>query len=1287
MLRRLLTRSLPILLLVALRSTCPAQDPEVLSNGGFEAGDNGLPVDWEILGQGELTGEARSGDAAFRLIRPIDADVPETGLNRAWSPGSGAQGAMLEPLRGAVTFWYRVVRADEDALMRFNVIPMTDEPFEDLTASRAYFDVPRSHVDDGQWHHGVVAYDFRAYPGVRWVQVSPRLTGGGAELILDDIEWAERLGPYLAIDQIDVLEGRRILRVRVSNLGDEPCALGDMTLDLPPGVEADPLNEAPAPTDLLPGQRFRRHWRIEGPIEHGAAVTVSLPPLTEGASPIKETIHLEARVIAYSLMVDPPVVEPGQEATVTLGAMNYGPASSGPLSLELTLPDALELVGPLPEAGPVEQGEWATHGLRVRALTPTPSATIQGVARIGDEEWPVAGSVVIAPAPGPDAVTVQSGDLRLLVAQSPWGAGPVRIEARSEGEWRPVGWLPHLGRVTTVDPDGVDETVVLCGRAEAMPGGVSFSGSTADSSGALWQSDVSIAMTSTPGLVSLSYRVRCDRDRSVRSFEGPALRISAQGDEGLLPGVEWVEGEDETSSNRDLALSLPDRLRYVPDGYDLTMPLVAVRGGEVTTALLWDIHQRWDQSHDKPAVYFSRPGYLAGSHDAAMGLFAPSVGEGWLDENQVQAEAPYPLEAGRSLRLDASLLVRTESTSVLDAVDVWLDRYGLPEPGTPPRGDWVSEVEFSARAYMESLYDEEEGDWWQTVGGGHLLSQKTPASPHFAWDLERAARITNDPARAEVYREWAARVTDTAGYPPQGFDGGLEYSNGSEWLSILAGAAKAALASQREDGSWGYPADREGEGVFADTDYWELGDLGGSELGTNARNALDLLRYARVTGDERAYEAGIRALEYMDRFTVPRAGQVWEVPAHVPDIIAAADAIEAYLEAYRFDGDTYWRDCAVYWAMAGVPFVYLWGEPERPYLPYASIAVYGGTFYVMNWIGRPVQWCGLNYATALRQLAEFDDTQDWARLAEGILISALHQQSTEDVDVALWPDWIGAREGDKSAWLFSPMKLCEHLYAMLGVPSFPRTAIIGEGQERLHLSTMGDVLQAAFEGGTLTVDTRLDERVRSRLLIGPIAPPGEVLVDGGLVYQAPGPDGWAYLARYAVLSVPLPGGGEHQVRVAGVTRASLPEPPPLVTELAFEFEDSGEGWLPQNDVSPLAVEDGALAFRVTGTDPYVVREAMEVPTHLGDTLTIRMSLDMPTVAQVFWATEDSPRFTEGLSFAFTPIADGEMHEYSFPVGLHPEWPDRTLTMLRIDPTSGEPASVAIDRVVLAGGAP
>ena len=83
MLRRLLTRSLPILLLVALRSTCPAQDPEVLSNGGFEAGDNGLPVDWEILGQGELTGEARSGDAAFRLIRPIDCRARATSLSVA----------------------------------------------------------------------------------------------------------------------------------------------------------------------------------------------------------------------------------------------------------------------------------------------------------------------------------------------------------------------------------------------------------------------------------------------------------------------------------------------------------------------------------------------------------------------------------------------------------------------------------------------------------------------------------------------------------------------------------------------------------------------------------------------------------------------------------------------------------------------------------------------------------------------------------------------------------------------------------------------------------------------------------------------------------------------------------------------------------------------------------------------------------------------------------------------------------------------------------------------------
>ncbi len=44
-----------------------------------------------------------------------------------------------------------------------------------------------------------------------------------------------------------------------------------------------------------------------------------------------------------------------------------------------------------------------------------------------------------------------------------------------------------------------------------------------------------------------------------------------------------------------------------------------------------------------------------------------------------------------------------------------------------------------------------------------------------------------------------------------------------------------------------------------------------------------LLDYARLTGDPRALAAGLRTLDYMKRFCVPRGAQVWEVPLHTPD--------------------------------------------------------------------------------------------------------------------------------------------------------------------------------------------------------------------------------------------------------------------------------------------------------------------------------------------------------------------------------------------------------------------
>ena len=117
-------------------------------------------------------------------------------------------------------------------------------------------------------------------------------------------------------------------------------------------------------------------------------------------------------------------------------------------------------------------------------------------------------------------------------------------------------------------------------------------------------------------------------------------------------------------------------------------------------------------------------------------------------------------------------------------------------------------------------------------------------------------------------------------------------------------AAASLLAGRDEDGAWRFDADqRHTTGPFVGKDYHELGPDNAVELGTCARKAYEVLNYARIAGDPTAYEAMRKTLGLMESFRVPRAAQVWEVPVHTPDVLAAADAVDAYVEAYRFSRD------------------------------------------------------------------------------------------------------------------------------------------------------------------------------------------------------------------------------------------------------------------------------------------------------------------------------------------------------------------------------------------------
>jgi len=102
--------------------------------------------------------------------------------------------------------------------------------------------------------------------------------------------------------------------------------------------------------------------------------------------------------------------------------------------------------------------------------------------------------------------------------------------------------------------------------------------------------------------------------------------------------------------------------------------------------------------------------------------------------------------------------------------------------------------------------------------------------------------------------------------------------------------------------------------------------------------------------------------------------------------------VRAYTLGYELTGDAHFLEQARYWAWTGMPFTYLVPPTTEPVGLYATIPVFGATQWVApNWMGLPVQWCGLVYADALYRLARHDPAGPWKQLADGITASGVQQ--------------------------------------------------------------------------------------------------------------------------------------------------------------------------------------------------------------------------------------------------------------------------------------------------------
>ena len=120
---------------------------------------------------------------------------------------------------------------------------------------------------------------------------------------------------------------------------------------------------------------------------------------------------------------------------------------------------------------------------------------------------------------------------------------------------------------------------------------------------------------------------------------------------------------------------------------------------------------------------------------------------------------------------------------------------------------------------------------------------------------------------------------------------------------------------------------------------------------------------------------------------------------------------KAYALGYTVSGREQYLEQARYWAWTGVPFVYLQPPTSQPVGSYSTIAVLGATNWKAPlWLGRPVQWCGLVYASALHLLSECDPQGPWEDIANGITTVGLNMTwpRTDRERQGLLPDFTEA---------------------------------------------------------------------------------------------------------------------------------------------------------------------------------------------------------------------------------------------------------------------------------------
>lgn len=628
----------------------------------------------------------------------------------------------------------------------------------------------------------------------------------------------------------------------------------------------------------------------------------------------------------------------------------------------------------------------------------------------------------------------------------------------------------------------------------------------------------------------------------VLAVGGPAVHAgdgSTGADKGvaIFPGLEYLEGEEHSSSTRDLAMPHADR--RVPHKFKVTVPLMMVetRAGGPVIAVAWDAKQKWDGEQLAPAACFASPDFVTNKDSHLMQLLLPSVPDG-MPENARQARELLTIGPDRPWRLKQLIAAgqpQPDATAALRWFDDWL---GYPEVEAPPRS-FVDEMALCRHAWLVTCWDEE------TRKGRHCVGWAPANSPGHATLMLMDARAV---ATGEAKQQLLDRV-DLVGNQtiqqegPGGLASGanchiMAWEFPYHWgglpgaLQGMRDQAEGVIRSQEANGGWGF---------YPSEDRKSLGAPGTQTMGTCAGPAYRLAKWAAISGDTAATAAMRKALTRLREFQVPRGAQGWECPILQPDVLASAYALRAAVWAYQATGEAQYLEDARFYARTGLPFQYAWDDGEHPGMRYASIPVFGSTFFTHSWIGLPVQWCGLVYAYGLVELMRFDDDDLWRRQVEGMTVSGMYQQwPMDNAQLAgSYPDSYGQWFTVRNGAYINPEDIQINALALQGLDPGLRSVAAKLGERVVHVTAPGD-LQVSAEGGRLAIRLKYLPNETCYLTVVGLDAAGFTATANGqpLARQADlphGSTGWTYREDTGILVIggTCDGSGRLEVEAAG----------------------------------------------------------------------------------------------------------------------------------------------------------